>query len=155
MAAITDEDLRWLRCDIKSLNLLYNVMTKQRAYEAGAFEAILLRDGVVTEGTSSNVYAVINGTVRTHPANRLILNGITRMNILGLIEKNGIKLDETPVSEEELKQAEEIFISSTTAEIIPVVTLDGQSVGSGKPGPVTKQLQAAFQESIQQAASIS
>ena len=71
------------------------------------------------------------------------------MNILGLIEKNGIKLDETPVSEEELKQAEEIFISSTTAEIIPVVTLDGQSVGSGKPGPVTKQLQAAFQESIQ------
>ncbi|ADV95950.1 MULTISPECIES: D-amino-acid transaminase [Bacillus] len=155
VAAITDEDLRWLRCDIKSLNLLYNVMTKQKAYEAGAFETILLRDGVVTEGTSSNVYAVINGTVRTHPANRLILNGITRMNILGLIEKNGIKLDETPVSEEELKQAEEIFISSTTAEIIPVVTLDGQSVGSGKPGPVTKQLQAAFQESIQQAASIS
>ncbi|MFP9170362.1 aminotransferase class IV, partial [Enterococcus faecalis] len=90
--------------------------------------------------------------MRTHPANRLILNGITRMNILGLIEKNGIKLDETPVSEEELKQAEEIFISSTTAEIIPVVTLDGQSIGSGKPGPVTKQLQAAFQESIQQAA---
>ncbi|MBL4964286.1 D-amino-acid transaminase [Bacillus halotolerans] len=155
VSAITDEDLRWLRCDIKSLNLLYNVMAKQKAYEAGAFEGILIRDGIVTEGTSSNVYAVLNGTVRTHPANRMILNGITRMKILDLIVKNGIELDEKPVTEEELRQAEEIFISSTTAEIVPVVTLDGKSVGSGVPGPVTKQLQAAFQESIQQAARVS
>ncbi|MEC0250681.1 D-amino-acid transaminase [Bacillus halotolerans] len=155
VSAITDEDLRWLRCDIKSLNLLYNVMAKQKAYEAGAFEGILIRDGIVTEGTSSNVYAVLNGTVQTHPANRMILNGITRMKILDLIVKNGIELDEKPVTEEELRQAEEIFISSTTAEIVPVVTLDGKSVGSGVPGPVTKQLQAAFQESIQQAARVS
>ncbi|PRR97615.1 D-amino-acid transaminase [Bacillus atrophaeus] len=155
VSAITDKDLRWLRCDIKSLNLLYNVMIKQKAYETGAYEAVLIRDGIVTEGTSSNVYAVKDGVVRTHPANQLILNGITRMNILELIQKNGWKLEEEPVTEEELRQAEEIFISSTTSEVIPVVTLDGEAVGSGAPGPLTKQLQAAFQESIQQAIGIS
>ncbi|KXZ20787.1 D-alanine aminotransferase [Bacillus nakamurai] len=149
-AAITAEDKRWLRCDIKSLNLLYNVMIKQKAYEAGAYEAVLIRDGAVTEGTSSNVYAVINGVVRTHPANELILNGITRVKILELINQNGIQLKETPLTEEELRQADEIFISSTTAELIPIVTLDGKPVGSGAPGPVAKKLQEAFQASIQQ-----
>ncbi|MBT2573982.1 D-amino-acid transaminase [Bacillus sp. ISL-51] len=149
-AAITAEDKRWLRCDIKSLNLLYNVMIKQKAYEAGAYEAVLIRDGAVTEGTSSNVYAVINGVVRTHPANELILNGITRMKILELINQNGIQVKETPLTEEELRQADEIFISSTTAELIPIVTLDGNPVGSGTPGPVARKLQEAFQASIQQ-----
>ncbi|ATV00737.1 D-amino-acid transaminase [Bacillus velezensis] len=148
--AITAEDKRWLRCDIKSLNLLYNVMIKQKAYEAGAYEAVLIRDGAVTEGTSSNVYAVINGTVRTHPANELILNGITRMKLLELMKENGIEVREKALTEDELRDADEIFISSTTAELIPIVTLDGKPVGSGAPGPVAKTIQEAFQSHIQQ-----
>lgn len=148
--AITAEDKRWLRCDIKSLNLLYNVMIKQKAYEAGAYEAVLIRDGAVTEGTSSNVYAVINGTVRTHPANELILNGITRIKLLELMKENGIEVREKPLTEDELRGADEIFISSTTSELIPIVTLDGKPVGSGAPGPVAKTILEAFQSRIQQ-----
>ncbi|WP_424161888.1 D-amino-acid transaminase [Bacillus amyloliquefaciens] len=148
--AITAEDKRWLRCDIKSLNLLYNVMIKQKAYEAGAYEAVLIRDGAVTEGTSSNVYAVINGIVRTHPANELILNGITRIKLLELMKENGIEVREKPLTEDELRGADEIFISSTTSELIPIVTLDGKPVGSGAPGPVAKTILEAFQSRIQQ-----
>ncbi|MES5394615.1 D-amino-acid transaminase [Bacillus amyloliquefaciens] len=148
--AITAEDKRWLRCDIKSLNLLYNVMIKQKAYEAGAYEAVLIRDGAVTEGTSSNVYAVINGTVRTHPANELILNGITRIKLLELMKEHGIEVREKPLTEDELRGADEIFISSTTSELIPIVTLDGKPVGSGAPGPVAKTILEAFQSRIQQ-----
>ena len=111
---------------------------------------MLIRDGAVTEGTSSNVYAVINGTVRTHPANELILNGITRMKLLELMKENGIEVREKALTEDELRDADEIFISSTTSELIPIVTLDGKPVGSGSPGPVAKTIQEAFQSHIQQ-----
>ncbi|MER3127415.1 D-amino-acid transaminase [Bacillus pumilus] len=146
--ALLSEDLRWLRCDIKSLNLLYNVMEKQKASEAGAFEAILLRDGFVTEGTSSNVYAVIDGVIRTHPANNLILNGITRRKLLEVCEEEGYRVEETRISKEELLRAQEIFISSTTAEVIPIVDIDGQPVGEGVPGETTKRVQEGFQQKI-------
>ncbi|MGE1235520.1 D-amino-acid transaminase [Bacillus altitudinis] len=146
--ALLSEDLRWLRCDIKSLNLLYNVMEKQKASEAGAFEAILIRDGFVTEGTSSNVYAVIDGVIRTHPANHLILNGITRRKLLEVCQEEGCRVEETRMSKDELLHAQEIFISSTTAEVIPIVEIDGQQVGKGVPGEITKRVQEGFQKKI-------
>ncbi|MBD3861059.1 D-amino-acid transaminase [Bacillus sp. 28A-2] len=146
--ALLSEDLRWLRCDIKSLNLLYNVMEKQKASEAGAFEAILIRDGFVTEGTSSNVYAVIEGVIRTHPANNLILNGITRRKLLEVCEEEGCSVEETRITKEELLRAQEIFISSTTAEVIPIVEIDGQRVGEGVPGEITKRVLEGFQKKI-------
>ena len=147
---LLSEDLRWLRCDIKSLNLLYNVMEKQKASEAGAFEAILIRDGFVTEGTSSNVYAIIDGVIRTHPANNFILNGITRRKLLEVCDEEGCSVEETRISKEELLRAQEIFISSTTAEVIPIVEIDGQPVGEGVPGELTKRVQEGFQQKIKQ-----
>ncbi|WP_353856252.1 D-amino-acid transaminase [Bacillus sp. Bos-x628] len=146
--ALLSEDLRWLRCDIKSLNLLYNVMEKQKASKAGAFEAILVRDGFVTEGTSSNVYAVIDGVIRTHPANNLILNGITRRKLLEVCAEQGCSVEETRISKEELLCAQEIFISSTTAEVVPITELEGKPVGKGVPGDITKRIQEGFQQKI-------
>ncbi|MEC1261736.1 D-amino-acid transaminase [Bacillus swezeyi] len=148
VSVITADDLRWLRCDIKSLNLLYNVMIKQKASEASSFEAILIRDGVVTEGTSSNVYAVKQNVIYTHPATNLILNGITRMKLLELFAKNGWQHKEKAITKDELLSADEVFISSTTAEVIPVTVIDGQKVGTGTPGPLTKEVQKAMQNSI-------
>ncbi|MFN2746879.1 MULTISPECIES: D-amino-acid transaminase [Bacillus] len=148
VSAITADDLRWLRCDIKSLNLLYNVMIKQKASEVSSFEAILVRDGFVTEGTSSNVYAVKQNVIYTHPATNLILNGITRMKLLELFAKNGWKHEEKAITKEELLTADEVFISSTTSEVIPVTVIDGQEIGTGTPGPLTKEVQKAMQNSI-------
>ena len=123
-------------------------MEKQKASEAGAFEAILIRDGFVTEGTSSNVYAVIDGVIRTHPANNLILNGITRRKLLEVCQEEGCRVEETRMSKDELLHAQEIFISSTTAEVIPIVEIDGQPVGEGVPGEITKRVQEGFQKKI-------
>ncbi|MDX5476283.1 MAG: D-amino-acid transaminase [Bacillaceae bacterium] len=147
-AAITGEDLRWLRCDIKSLNLLYNIMMKQKAYDQGAFETILIRDEVVTEGTSSNVFMIKDNVIYTHPANNLILNGITRMELLRLFNNNNWSWQEKAFSKEQLIQADEIFTTSTTTEVVPIVSLDGNQVGDGKPGKFTKQIHLAFKEVI-------
>ncbi|MFS0655028.1 D-amino-acid transaminase [Bacillus sp. 179-C3.3 HS] len=152
--AVLSEDLRWLRCDIKSLNLLYNVMEKQKASEAGAFEAILVRDGFVTEGTSSNVYAVIDGVIRTHPATNLILNGITRRKLLQVCEEQGIGVEETRLCKADLLRAQEIFISSTTAEVVPIIEIDGQPIGNGVPGEITKRVQEGFQQKIKHETSV-
>lgn len=148
VSVITEDDLRWLRCDIKSLNLLYNVMIKQKAHEASSFEAILIRDGFVTEGTSSNVYAVKQNVIYTHPASNLILNGITRRTLLELFRKNGWQHEEKAITKDELMNADEVFISSTTAEVIPVTVIDGQNIGTGAPGPLTKEVQKALQDNI-------
>lgn len=144
--AITAEDIRWLRCDIKSLNLLGNVLNKQRAVEAGAQECIQIRDGIVTEGASSNVYMVKNGELYTHEVNHLILNGITRQVIIECAEALNIPVHEESFSPELLMDADEVFISSTTQEVMPVVQIDDQQFG--EPGPVTRQLQQAFENKI-------
>ncbi|MDA7028141.1 D-amino-acid transaminase [Bacillus sp. CLL-7-23] len=148
VSVITAEDLRWLRCDIKSLNLLYNVMAKQKAYEASAFEAILLRGGVVTEGTTSNVFVVKHQIIYTHPATNLILNGITRRKLLELFQKNGWPYQEKKITKDQLLTADEVFITSTTAEVMPVTVIDGQNIGAGTPGRLTKEVQKAFQHHI-------
>jgi len=143
-AVVTRPDIRWLRCDIKSLNLLPNVLAKQEASEAGASEAVLHRDGVVTEGSSSNIAIVKDGVVRTHPANHLILHGVTRALALRLAHELGLPLAEEAFTLDELRGADEAFLLGTTVEVMPVVRIDGDPVGDGRPGPVTRKLQAAF-----------
>jgi D-alanine transaminase len=139
-AVITQPDLRWSRCDIKSVNLLPNVLAAERAAEAGAFEAILLRDGVVTEATRSNVFVVLAGIIRTHPTGPLILPGVTREVVLDLAAEAGLSVSEEAVTSAELARADEVFVTGTTSDVMPIVSIDGRRVGSGLPGPVATQL---------------
>jgi D-alanine transaminase len=142
------EDVRWLRCDIKSLNLLGNVMAKQQAYEEGYFEAVLHRGDTVTEGSSSNMYGIKDGVVYTHPATNLILNGITRRVILGICDEFGIKVVEEPFTKQQALEMDEFFMSSTTTEVMPVVEISGHTIGNGTPGEMTRKLQQAFEARI-------
>lgn len=142
------EDVRWLRCDIKSLNLLGNVLAKQEAFEAGCYEAIFHRDGIVTEGSSSNLFGVKDGKIYTHPATNLILNGITRQVVLRLCHEQGIQVEEKAFTIDEAFTMDELFLTSTTSEITPISSIDGQPVGTGKPGVLTVKLQKAFAAQI-------
>ncbi|MGN1402655.1 MAG: D-amino-acid transaminase [Bacillus sp. (in: firmicutes)] len=146
--AKTVEDIRWLKCDIKSLNLLGNLLAKQEAYDRGCYEAIQHRGEIVTEGSSSNISIVKNGIVKTHNANNLILNGIVRQVMMKLGRKNGIQIEETPFTLEELFGAEEVFMTSTTAEIMPIIEVDGKRIGNGTPGELTRKLQALYEQEI-------
>lgn len=142
--AITHPDLRWARCDIKSVNLLPNVLAKEKAVRAGAYEAILVRDGVAVEGSSSNVFAVLDGAVVTHPEGPRILSGVTRAVVLGLARDLGYRVVEAPILVSDLGRASELFVTSTTAEVMPIVSVDGNPVGDGRPGPVATRLLEAF-----------
>lgn len=140
---ISDE--RWLRCDIKSLNLLGNILGKQKAKETGCFEAVMLRDGLVTEGTSSNFFIVRDGVLWTHPVNNLILKGVTRTIVIEHIAAElGIPVIEKAFDGEFAKGTAEAFLSGTTTEIAPVVSIDGAPVGSGAVGPITRKIQYAY-----------
>lgn len=145
---ITANDYRWLKCHVKSLNLLANVMEKERAVRAGAHETLLHRDGVVTEGSSTNVFIVSDGVLRTHPANHLILNGITRQEVLKIAEAQGLEYVEKAFTLDELKSADEVFITSTTQEVTPVSHVDGEKVGDGAKGRVTQKIQEDFNQRI-------
>ena len=145
---ITVEDIRWLKCDIKSLNLLGNLLAKQSAADEGCFEAIQHRDGTVTEGSSSNISMVVDGKVITHPANHLILNGIVRQVMLETCRNNRIPVEERPFTLDELMRADEAIMTSTTAEIMPILRVDGKSIGEGRVGEVTKQLQNLYEAEI-------
>jgi D-alanine transaminase len=138
--AITRPDVRWLRCDIKTIQLLPNVLAKQAAMEAGAFEAIFVRDGTVTEGTHSNLFAVLNGELRTHPANNLILAGVTRDVVVELARELGIPCREQAVTEAELRRVEELFFTGTTTDVLPVVKVDDFTIGTGRTGPIAAAL---------------
>ncbi|MED1917064.1 D-amino-acid transaminase [Bacillus thuringiensis] len=142
------EDIRWLRCDIKTLNLLGAVLVKQYAKDAGAQESILHRNGVITECSSSNLFVVKNGELYTHQADNLILHGITRQAVIDLARDNGITVHEKAFDMAFLKQADEVFLTSTTAEIMPLISVDGVAVGNGQPGPVVLTLQDLFEQHI-------
>lgn len=150
VSAVTVEDIRWLRCDIKSLNLLGNVLAKENAVKYNASEAIQHRGDTVTEGASSNVYVVKDGKVYTHPANNFILNGITRRVINWIADDYGIPFVEEEFSLDFLKNADEVIISSTSAEVTPVIKVDGETVGNGEVGPVTRKLQEGFDKYIKE-----
>lgn len=145
---VTLPDIRWARCDIKSVNLLPNVMAKQRAVDAAADEAIFVRDGVITEGASSSVFAVLDGELRTYPLSNYILPGVTREIVLELARELGLSVREVPVLADELMRATEIILTSTFNDVMPVVRVDGRVVGTGAPGPIAQQLYAAFAERI-------
>jgi D-alanine transaminase len=145
---ITLPDDRWARCSIKSINLLPNVLAKQQAVEAGCYEALYLRDGYLTEGSSSNCFAVFDGELWTAPKSNYILGGITRDVLLELARADGIPVQETPVAGRRLASAAEVLISSTTSEVLAVVELDGQPVGNGRPGPIWERLYHLLQGAI-------
>ena len=144
------EDIRWLRCDIKSLNLLGAVLAKQQAHEKDCYEAILHRGETVTEGSSSNIYGIKDGVLYTHPADNLILNGITRQVIFKCAEEIGMPVKEQALTKDQLLGMDDIIVSSTTSEVTPVIDVDGQVIGSGKPGEWTRKLQAQFDTKIPQ-----
>lgn len=144
-AVITMPDLRWGRCDIKSINLLPNVLGKQAAAEAGAFESVFIRDGEVTEGAQTSVFGVIDGELRTHPLTNQILPSITRAVVLELAQAIGVPAREVAFDEGDLRTIDELFVASTTSDVLPVVTVDGRTVGDGTPGPITRALSDAMQ----------
>jgi D-alanine transaminase len=148
VSAIFHDDERWANCYIKSLNLLPNILAKQTAHEKGSYEAILVRDEYVTEGSSSNVFIVKNGTIYTTPLSKHILSGITRMAVKSIIETEGLTLVEEKFTKEDVLESDEVFITSTTSEILPIVTVDGQKIGTGKPGEIATTLYQKFQEKI-------
>ncbi|AMM94245.1 D-amino-acid transaminase [Peribacillus simplex] len=147
--AVTTDDIRWLRCNIKSLNLLGNIMAKQQAVEAGCDEAIQHRDGTVTEGSSSNVSIVVDGLLKTHPATNLILNGITRQVMLKLCAEHGIPYVEETFTVEDMMAADEVLYTSTSVEVTPIINIDGQSIAAGEPGPITQRIQKLFSEEVE------
>lgn len=148
VAAITAPDTRWSRCDIKSVSLLPNVLANQRAKAAGAFEALFVRDGVVVEGSHSNLFAVVDGALVTYPVSNYILPGITRRLVLDLAAELGIEAQQGFILAERLHDVDELFLSGTTTEVMPVVSVDGRRIGDGRPGPVAQRLQLAYREQI-------
>ncbi|SDF49122.1 D-amino-acid transaminase [Sporolituus thermophilus] len=145
-------DERWLRCDIKSINLLGNILGKQRAKEAGCFEGIQVRGEYVTEGTSSNFFVIKDEVLWTHPAHpvsNLILKGVTRTIIMEeILPSLGLTVVEKPFTPAFAKSADEAFICGTNSEVIPIISLDGAPVGSGQVGPITRKIQAAYEAII-------
>ncbi|MHB8354539.1 MAG: D-amino acid aminotransferase [Burkholderiales bacterium] len=144
--AITHEDFRWLKCDLKTTSLLANILLRQMAVEADATECLLIRDGYLTEGAASNAMVVVDGVLLAPPRNHLLLPGITYDLVLEIAAKHGIPFEERPVTEAELRRASEIMMTSSTREIVPITTLDGQPVGNGRPGPVSQKLLSLYQE---------
>ncbi len=143
--AIMVADERWLKCHVKSINLLGSVLTKQLAVEAGCFEAILVRDNkFVTEGSNSNSFAVKDNVIYTAPANNLILAGVTRAVVIAKAKEMGYTVREEFVSPQFYKEADEVFLTGTTTEVMPITILDNEPVRDGKVGPITKKLQEAY-----------
>lgn len=145
IAAVTLPDERWAHCDIKSTALLANVLLKERAYAAGAVEAILIRGGQVTEGASSNVFAVVDGVACTPPQDQHILPGVTRDLVLELAREQRLPARFAAVSQSQLQEAEEVWVCSSTRELLPVTTLDGAAVGDGRPGALWQRFHQCLQ----------
>lgn len=144
--AVTMEDSRWDMCNVKATTLLANILLRQQAMEQGCAEAILVKNGYVTEGAASNLFAVIDGILMTPAKSGDILPGITRDVIIELAQTNDIAVQEDIISLEALQNASEIWLTSSTREIIPVVELDGKKIADGVPGPLWKQMNELFQQ---------
>ncbi|WP_373895545.1 D-amino-acid transaminase [Virgibacillus natechei] len=147
-SAVLTEDIRWLRCDIKTLNLLPNVLAKQKAVENNAVEAILHRGDIVTEASASNVFIVKDGQLYTHPANNYILNGITRKKILELCGVLDIKVHDEAFTVDEMLAADEVFVTATKSDIIPILQIDNHKIGAGRPGATTLRILEEFRSLI-------
>ncbi len=150
IATITLPDTRWSRCDIKSIALLPNVLANQQAKEAGAFEALYIRDNAVIEGSHSNLFGVLDGQLLTYPQGGHILTGITRLVVLEKAEQLGITAGEGSIPQSRIYSAEELFLSGTTTEIMPIVRVDGKTIADGKPGPITRRLRDAYRTWVEE-----
>jgi D-alanine transaminase len=153
IATITLPDTRWSRCDIKSIALLPNVLANQMAREAGAFEALLVRDGILIEGSHSNLAGVLDDAVVTYPECNYILPGITRRLVLDMARELGLTVREGAIPLERLPDAQELFLTGTTTEVMPITRVDGHLVGDGRPGPVARRLQLAYHARVDAARS--
>ncbi|MFO1241667.1 MAG: D-amino-acid transaminase [Rickettsiales bacterium] len=146
---ITYPDIRWGRCDVKSISLLPNALAKEEAVQKGAREAILVNEkDYVTEASHSNAYIVKNGVLITHPQDYHILNGVRRQVLLEIAAKHQIRIEERLFTKEELFAADEVFVTSATSNVLPVATIDGKKIGTGKPGDITKKIGALYQEHV-------
>ena len=145
-AAVSAPDNRWLRCDIKSISLIGNVLLRQLSAEADAAETILFRDGKLTEASASNVFIVKGGVIQSPPKSNLILPGITYDVIAELAAANGLAMEFRDVTEAEVRGADEVWVSSSSKEVFPIVTLDGRKIGDGRPGPVFRHIYQLYQE---------
>ena len=142
------EDIRWSRCDIKSVALLANTISFQEAWENGMKECIFVRNGLITEGSHSNIFFVIDGTLFTHPESNNVLSGVTRKNILRIAQESGTKIREEAVLENRIRFIKEAFITNTSAEVTPVTDLGGNTIGEGVRGPVTRLISEKFDAEI-------
>ena len=146
VCAITALDNRWLRCDIKAIALLPNVLLRQEAVDAGCVEAVLLREGFMTEGAASNIFVVSKGVMMAPPKNHLMLPGITYDVVLELAQANGIRHEVREIAEAELRGADEIWLTSSTKEVLAITRLDDAPVGNGKPGPLFERMYKLYQD---------
>jgi len=144
ISAITTKDIRWDRCDIKSISLLPNILLRQQALDAGSQEALLIKDGYLTEGAASNCFVIKDGIIFTPPKNELILGGITRDLIIELARNNQIECKEELINEKALNNADEIWVSSSTKEIVPVIKLNNKAVGLGEVGSLWRKMAALY-----------
>lgn len=144
VAAVTYPDYRWSRCDLKTVNLLPSVMAKQHAADHGAFESIFVRNAVITEGSHTNVFGVIDGELRTYPNSNYVLPGVTRDVVVEIARELGVPVSETPIYVHEVPRLQELFLTGTTSDVMPIATLDGKPVGNGAPGPVASGLYRAL-----------
>ena len=149
VTAIAVPDVRWSRCDIKSIALLPNVLANQQAHDAGAFEALFIKDGVLIEGSHSNLFGVLDGTLITYPACNYILPGITRALVLTMARELDIPVAESAIPWDSIADVEELFLSGTTTEVMPVTTVDSHVIADGRRGPITTRLQQAYRERIE------
>jgi D-alanine transaminase len=152
--AVTQSDDRWARCHLKTTMLLPAMLARQRATRMGAQDAIFLRDGYVTEATAANVFAVVRGEVVTPPLSNYLLPGCTREALLEMYAANGIKSSERLLTQQDLYEAEEIFLTSTNSELRPVVEIDGKKVGTGQVGPIFQRTQALFDAATRELAVV-
>lgn len=148
----TYPDYRWSRCDLKTVNLLPAVMAKQFASDNDAFESIFVREAVITEGSHTNFFGVINGEVRTYPNSNYVLPGVTRDIVVELARELNIPISETPIYRHEIAALEEAFLTGTTTDVMPVVAIDKKSVGAGRPGAITMRLYEALARRLAAAA---
>jgi D-alanine transaminase len=150
VCAVTAVDNRWLRCNIKAISLLANLLLRQQAVDAGCAETVMLRDGFLTEGAASNIFVVKDGVLMAPPPSNLMLTGITYDVVLELAAAHGISHELRTISEAELRTADEIWMTSSTREIMAIVTLDGAPVGAGVPGPLAQRMDGLYQTFKQQ-----
>ena len=146
IAAVSAADNRWLRCDLKAVSLLANCLLRQLAVEAGCAETVLFRDGFLTEGAASNIFVVKDGVLLAPMKNHLMLPGITYDVVLELAARNGLEVEVRDVLEREVRNASELWMSSSTKEVLPIVSLAGRPIGDGKPGPVFEEVYGWYQE---------